>query len=323
MTASTVLEPFHYPPELFNLLVDTIPLLNRSKRDVLMFFRGAGVSTDILNGLDRRLTNDPQSVSKYAIVRTVLKKLNTRGDVTLLQRREVLRRVIEFENFDTCWPNDQLKAKGLVSGVREVVDHKDSFTRMRQERERERSLRQAAAKEELSKKTTKLARIEAAKKKLFRLFGSKDTPQSRGIRLEDSINSLFEAYDVLIQDSFRRVSPTGEGVVEQIDGVIEFQGHVYFVEMKWHNEPIGNALIAQHLVKLMSRSEARGIFISASGYTDTAISTCRDFLQHKLVILVHLKEIVDLLDGQKDMSDLLESKIRAAQIQKDPGLGLS
>ena len=24
--------PFHYPPELFNLLVDTIPLLNRSKK---------------------------------------------------------------------------------------------------------------------------------------------------------------------------------------------------------------------------------------------------------------------------------------------------
>ena len=28
---------FHYPPELFNLLVDTIPLLSRSKKDVLLF----------------------------------------------------------------------------------------------------------------------------------------------------------------------------------------------------------------------------------------------------------------------------------------------
>lgn len=32
---------FHYPPELFNLLVDAIPALNRGKRDVLVFFRGA------------------------------------------------------------------------------------------------------------------------------------------------------------------------------------------------------------------------------------------------------------------------------------------
>lgn len=27
---------FHYPPELFNLLVDVVPLLNRSKQDVLV-----------------------------------------------------------------------------------------------------------------------------------------------------------------------------------------------------------------------------------------------------------------------------------------------
>jgi restriction system protein len=33
----------HYPPEILNLLVDTIPLLCRSKNDVLVFFKGAGV----------------------------------------------------------------------------------------------------------------------------------------------------------------------------------------------------------------------------------------------------------------------------------------
>lgn len=37
-------EQFHYPPEIFNLLVDTIPLLCRSKRDVIGFFQGAGVN---------------------------------------------------------------------------------------------------------------------------------------------------------------------------------------------------------------------------------------------------------------------------------------
>lgn len=33
----------HYPPEILSLLVDTIPLLCRSKNDVLIFFKGAGV----------------------------------------------------------------------------------------------------------------------------------------------------------------------------------------------------------------------------------------------------------------------------------------
>ena len=44
---------FHYPPELFSLLVDTIPLLNRSKKDVLLFFRGAGVPAGQRIGLRR------------------------------------------------------------------------------------------------------------------------------------------------------------------------------------------------------------------------------------------------------------------------------
>jgi restriction system protein len=43
---------FDYPPELFNLLVDTIPLLHRSKKDVLLFLRGAGVPDSMLADLN-------------------------------------------------------------------------------------------------------------------------------------------------------------------------------------------------------------------------------------------------------------------------------
>ena len=35
---------YQYPPELFSLLVDAIAVLCKSKKDVLLFFRGAGVS---------------------------------------------------------------------------------------------------------------------------------------------------------------------------------------------------------------------------------------------------------------------------------------
>lgn len=42
---------FHYPPDLFNLLVQTIPLLCRSKKDVLTFFIGAGVKYELLKDL--------------------------------------------------------------------------------------------------------------------------------------------------------------------------------------------------------------------------------------------------------------------------------
>lgn len=118
---------YHYPPELFNLLVDTIPLLNRSKNDVLTFFRGAGVQAGMLDDLAGRLRTTPKEINKYEITRQVLGRLNDRGEACLRERREVLRRVVEFTNFDSCWPTDQLKVKGLVASVREIVNQKDAL----------------------------------------------------------------------------------------------------------------------------------------------------------------------------------------------------
>jgi hypothetical protein len=136
----------------------------------------------------------------------VLVRLNDGGDATLRERREVLKWVVEFEDFSTRWSDDQLKAKGLVSEIRRVIDIKYSFGRMRQER-------------------------EVVKKDLYSLFGPMD-PQKRGKKLEGVLNRLFRTSEILIHEAFVRIAATCEGIVEQIDGVIELDGEIYLVEMK-------------------------------------------------------------------------------------------
>lgn len=309
---------FHYPPELFNLLVDTIPLLNRAKKDVLIFFRGAGVSGDFVADLAKKLKSTPAEINKYDIVRTVLDRLNARGETTLRERREVLRRVVEFTNFDACWATDQLKAKGLVASIREVVNQKDAFTRINQEREQERQQRLAQADEAARARKERIANIETAKTEFYSLFGSTLTRQLRGKNLEAALNNLFAAYGILVHEAFHIVGESGEGIVEQIDGVIDLKGILHFAEMKWYEAPVGKGEIAEHLVRLMSRAEARGIFISASGYTEPAIQTSREFLQHKTVILADLQEIVRLLEQQGDLEEFFVKKVQAAQIHKNP-----
>ena len=71
----------HYPPEILNLLVDTIPLLCRSKNDVLVFFKGAGVPAGMTADFRQKLATDRNSVNKYEIVREVLVRLNDKGEV--------------------------------------------------------------------------------------------------------------------------------------------------------------------------------------------------------------------------------------------------
>ncbi|MCA7969183.1 hypothetical protein LGM42_04665 [Burkholderia sp. AU39826] len=205
MTGSPADITFHYPPELFSLLVDVIPLLNRSKPDVLTFFRGAGVSNDMTSDIAARLKAAPKDINKYEMARAVLERLNTKGEAVLRERREVLRRVVEFSNFDACWAGDQLKAKGLVASIREVVNQKDAVTRMNNAREEERRARLAEAQRTAAEKRARTEKIEAAKQELYALFGMLTTAQDRGRKLEAAMNNLFQAYGVLVRKAFRLV----------------------------------------------------------------------------------------------------------------------
>ena len=307
---------FHYPPEVLNLLVDTIPLLCRSKSDTVVFFLGAGVPQSVLADLQQRVL-EQSSINKYEIVRTVLVRLNQQGDRGLRERREIVRRVEEFEDFSSCWPDDQLKAQGLVAEFRRVRNVKDSFTRMRDEQENERQLRQQEQRKKqlaLEKQKSELGFVQAD---LYALFKEPDS-HKRGKALEGVLNRLFGIGGILVKESFTLTGQSGEGIVEQVDGAVEIDGQVYLTEMKWWQEPLGVQEVSAHLVRVFNRGYARGIFISSSRYTDPAITTCRESLQRTVVVLCTLQEIVLVLERNDELIDFFREKIRQAVINRNP-----
>jgi hypothetical protein len=313
-------DAYHYPPELLTLLVDTIPLLCKSKNDVIIFFRGAGTPENLLTQHVSQLRSDAQSVNKYQIARTIIEGLNSRGDSTLAPRRELIKRVVEFEDFSSCWPNDQLKAKGAVSEVRRIVNVKDSFTRMKQEREAEKAVAQQAAQAERDTKIARKKTLSELREKLFALFAMDNEPQVRGKQLEPILNGLFRAYGILIQEDFKRRDLDSSTVLEQIDGVIFLDGVVHLVEMKWLKDPVGIADFSPHLVRLFSRADARGIFISNSEFTEPVLKECTNALNQKTMFLCSLHEIVMLLQNDTDLVEFLRKKSQAAIISKQPYL---
>jgi hypothetical protein len=307
----------HYPPELMSLLIDAIPCLFRGKKDVLLFFKGAGVGAQFTQDLQAQVKADRQSIRKHEIVRTVLTRLNDRGEVALRERREVLKRVVEFEDFSTCWAEDQLRAKGLVAEIRRVTNVKDSFTRMSQEREAENRQRREAAEARLEAVRQKKRELQELKDELFRLFPVTDV-WARGKKLESVLNRLFKASEILVCESFTLRGDESQGIVEQIDGVVEIDGHLYLVEVKWWNEDLGPQDVALHQVRVFTRGHTRGIFISASGYTDAAIQTCREARPMALFVLCLLEEIVHALEAEMPLPELLKQKIQRAITHKEP-----
>jgi restriction system protein len=312
------IDSFHYPPDLFQLMVEVIPLLNRSKVSVLLFFRGAGISESVYKDIADKVDADKDSINKYEITRTILSRINEEKEKYIRERRELLKRIVEFESFSNCWETDQYKAKGLVAEIRNVVNVKDAFTRMQQEREKEQSKHASDYNKKVTaiqKRTEEIARI---KKEFYSLF-TESNANLRGKKLEQALNSLLALYGILVRESFTRNGDNNEGIVEQIDGVVEIDNQIYLVEMKWTKDKIGSNDIYAHLGRIYHRSSAQGIYISASGYSESGIIAAREaLLKNAILILSDLEEFVNVLEKEKDLLQYFKAKIRKAVIDKDP-----
>jgi restriction system protein len=131
------------------------------------------------------------------------------------------------------------------------------------------------------------------------------------------MNNLFRAYDALVAEDFRRKGGDG-GIEEQIDGVVEIDTQMFLVEMKWWDSALGPGEIAAHINRIMLRSGVGGIFISSSKFTPAAVEACKDFLQQRVLVLCTLREIVDVLENERDLMAMLRAKIRAAKLERNP-----
>lgn len=312
-------DAYHYPPELSALLVEAIPKLCKSKKDLLLFFRSAGMSKCDLQSHERLLAQDPKAFNKYSATRELIAKLNERGETALRARRELLRRVTTFDDFGVCWPNDAAAARGLVAQIRDLVNVKDSFTRMKIEREAEVAKRSEQRDAEARLRREELERRERVKAAFFSVFGIENA-QKRGKALEGALGDLFSAHGFEVRKPFTVSGLSDDRVIEQIDGLVELDGQIYLVEMKWWNCPIGKTEVSPHLVHVYNRGgQVRGLFISYTEYTYAAIEECRSALAGgAVIVLSRVEEIVATLNAGGDLRAWLRTKARAALADKQP-----
>jgi hypothetical protein len=312
-------DSYHYPTELLALLQKCIPLLCPAKKDVFQFFRAAGTASKYYSDWQARWNTNPASVGKYDIVRDVLRRLNEdKTDLGLRQRREIVKRVTSWEKFSTLWPDDQLKAKGLVAEIQQTVNATDSFTRMKQALEREQQEKRKEKQTRLDAERRKREERDDLRREIASLF-NESNHQKRGKALESVLNRLFASFDILVREAFTIRGDRGEGVIAQIDGAIIVDGDYYLVEMKWLKEHVGPGDVSQHVVRVLQRSEAaRGVFISATEYTPAAINMLREALNFRIHVATGLHELIFALEKEVDLKEVFRRKIQTAIIDKNP-----
>lgn len=189
---------------------------------------------------------------------------------------------------------------------------------MNKQREAAQAEIAAKARVEHDAAVEKRRKILDVRDRLNALFGMDAEPQRRGKLLEGVLNDLFRVHGILVREDFKRQDPTGSVVVEQIDGVIEFEGNIYLVEMKWLSTPVGVSELGSHMMRLFAREGVRGIFISNSDFAASTIAECVTHSNNKTMALCTLREIVMLLLNERDLLALLRTKVRAAILDKKP-----
>jgi len=117
-------------------------------------------------------------VKKHEIARSVLCRLNDAGEPALAFRREVIKRISEFDDFSVVGITIVIRHRDSWLRFRSV-NVKDSFTRIHLERERERKDRQGGIRRKRSSKQEAAKKRAAIKDSLYKLFGETD-PYKRG-----------------------------------------------------------------------------------------------------------------------------------------------
>lgn len=296
---------YRFTPELIELLVETIPLLTRSKDALLTFFRGSGVPEPLLYRFRELIRSDRRAISKYQIVRSVLSGLEARGDATLHARREVIRRVATFDDFSLCWDHDQTKASILVERTRFIVQLKDASTRTELDRDSRR--RETIARAERDNK----ARFEWRRNMLARVsrLCALDVTRRRPSDVSQLFQELFVGFGIRPKRNF------GESIPVDVDtsGLIEFDRNSYLVDVLWREHPISSHNIGPHLVRVFNGNGVRGLFISGAGYTNSAAEAWQLALQEHCVVLLTIEDITLLLESHGELQDLLRDGIEEAQ----------
>ena len=131
--------------------------------------------------------------------------------------------------------------------------------------------------------------------------------RDRGDALEVLVNDVFEYY---CQKSLGPFSREGE----QIDGQFYFDGHYYFVEVRWREKKA----IAADISTLRDRASAgfggdvRALFLSFNGYTEECLQALAARGGNERVILMTGDDLRVVLNGDIAFDVLLDEKLARA-----------
>ena len=289
-------------------IVATLVNLKKGAADRLL--RPAGADEDAIR---RFLTaRDPATngkASKREAASVLLEELKREGRDGDFVRR-LIALAASWDDFHLA--ANEFEARATVQKAREL----NGSLAEAEAREREAATARSQARERRLR-SEHGARVHAGSPLLLSMFdhlaGGSETPQQRGLLLEQLLNRVFDLHGIAVTRSFTR-----NGGGEQIDAAFEFDGWHYLVECRWR-ERLADARQLDGLVGQVARSgkQTMGLFLSINGWSENVPPLLKQN-PDKTVFLMHGYDLRLILAQPLDLRAALKTKLSALNLETEP-----
>lgn len=281
-----------------------------------LILKPAGINKDYFQSLTKQKNDFGKWLTKREIASRIIAAIENHANYEKIMR-SIIKTASEWNQFHLS--DDEYEARATVQKAREVLGVLDLWEE-KESKERE----QAREKDEKEKKAQKendlIKQLQLLLLTYDSISGKSGNPQMRGTILEDIVNRLFNAYDLMEQltvaQAFRR-NANGE----QIDGAFKLDGWHYIVEMKWTSQVSGIREL-DSLYGKVSRSgkQTMGVFISINGWSSHVIDLIKQN-PDKSILLMSGYDLRVALTKEVDLIKMFHKKLSKLNLEAEPYFG--
>jgi hypothetical protein len=265
------------PQDIANLLAIAIRDVIWYKDKVLSFFKDCSVPPILLKQVKKE---KEEGMATVKLVHLLLEELDKFGDEGWRVSKTMLTKMVYWKDLHSIAADKRATAEKSLHALRSAMKDYNE-----QQAFEDRKAREEKEKAQHAERVTRghIKEIDHSLLQKFRdefddIYKMKDEI-GKGNRFEALLNKIFAYYNERSEGSFNR---TGE----QVDGLIYFDKHWYFVEIRWRAEK-SNAADVSVLRDRAQRSfggDTKALFISFNGFS----KDCLDAMlggDHERVIL--------------------------------------
>lgn len=244
------------PQDIANLLAICIRDLIWFKPNIISFLADCEVPRSILVQVKNN-----KDLPTLKLIPFVLEELYKKGDDGYLVARKMLTKIYYWKDIHSIPPDRKDKA---IKSLKELQKaYKQYISQEQYRREREAQIER--------EERLKISKIDHNKLQEFRDRFDKIyfmSPRERGDAYEKLMNDIFKYY---FPDAFEGFNRAGE----QIDGQFYFDGHWYYIEVRWRDKPATAADISvlRDRARKGFAGDVRAVFISYNGFSPDCLNS--------------------------------------------------